>query len=177
MKNIQKTALAMLMVVLLVTASIPLAWAYDSSAPYTVTINYIVPVDTTFTVTLAAAQIDINFEPVKVGNVGASNAQNVEPTNQSAASSIATAEIINAGNVAQTFSMNLTAAQFSYVVVIASNNSDYSNPVTLSDSAQSPTEWANVAASGTVALYLQADFTDAPLGTTSKTLQINTIAS
>jgi hypothetical protein len=165
--NIVKLASLALVLMLM----IPAGMAYDSGTPYTVTVNYIVPSDTSFTVTLAGAETTIDFNPAT------KDSANVEPDSQVAASSIPIATITNTGNLNQNFSVQLTTAQVAWAVVSVSNYNNYATPITLSAVAQSPTGWTAIAADASTYSYMKATFTDAPSGTTSKTLQVNSAAS
>lgn len=165
--NLTKLVSAALMLMLMIPASM----AYDAGTPYTVTLNYIVPSDTSFTVTLAGAETTIDFNPAT------KDSANVEPDSQVAASSIPIATITNTGNLNQDFSVNLTAAQPAWVVVSVSNYNNYATPITLSAVAQSPTGWTGIAADALAYAYMKGTFTDAPSGTTAKTLQVSSAAS
>ncbi len=168
MKNkIMKIGLTTLAVLML---SIP-GIAYDANTPYTVTLNYIVPSDTSFTVSLAGAETTVDFNPAT------KDSTMVEPDSQNAAGLVPMAKITNTGNLNQNFSVNLTTAQVAWAVVKVSNFSDYATPITLSDTAQNPTGWTVIATSNEVRGYMHANFTNAPQGTTAKTLQINSQAS
>lgn len=163
--------LRMLSLALIMMLMIPSSMAYDAGTPYTVTLNYIVPSDTSFTVTLALSETTIDFNPAT------KDSQNVQPDSQNAPASTPIATITNTGNLNQNFSVNLTATQASWVTVNVSNFNDYATHVLLSSIAQSPTGWTNVAASSNVFAYMTANFTNAVQGTTPRTLQINSVAS
>ncbi len=167
----QNNIVKLVSVALMMMLMIPASMAYDSGTPYTVTVNYIVPSDTSFTVTLAGAETTIDFNPAT------KDSANVEPDSQVAASSIPIATITNTGNLNQNFSVNLTAAQPAWVVVSVSNYNDYATPITLSAVAQTPTGWTTIAADAACYAYMKGTFTDAIAGTTSKTLQVNSAAS
>ncbi len=167
MKHISKILVGMLIIALLTGTGA----AYDASTPYTVAMNFIVPTDSSFTVTLAGSETTVDFNPAN------KNSQLVEPDSQVAGSSTPIATINNAGNVAQTFSTNLTAAQYSWATVQVSNFSNYATPITLSATAQTPTGWSSIVAGANVVAYMRANFTNAPGGTNSKTLQINSAVS
>src|SRR3990170_774493 len=94
----------MLLTVMLIAFSTA-ASAYDASTPYTVTINYIVPSDTSFTVTLAGAEVSIDFNPAT------KDSTLVQPDSQNSSSNTPIATITNTGNVLQDFTTNLTSAQ------------------------------------------------------------------
>ena len=170
MNTIQKYK-PLLATILLVLMSISTAVGYDAETPFQVQVNYIVPSDTSFTVTLAGAETTIDFNPAT------KDSANVEPDSQVAASSIPIATITNTGNLNQNFSVNLTAEQPAWVVVSVSNYNDYATPITLSAVAQTPTGWTAIAADATCYAYMKGTFTDAVAGTTSKTLQVNSAAS
>ena len=165
--NIMKLATIAAMLMLMIPASM----AYDQNTPYSVTVNYIVPSDTSFTVTLAGAETTIDFNPAT------KDSANVEPDSQVAASSIPIATITNTGNLNQNFSVNLTTAQVAWAVVTISNYNNYATPITLSAVAQSPTGWTTIAASSACYAYMKGTFTNAPSGTTPKTLQVNSAIS
>jgi len=146
------------------------ASAYDASTPATYTINYIVPSDTSFTVTLVGGETSMDFNPAT------KDTADVEPDGQIAGSSTAWATITNTGNLNQNFGVNTTATQPSWVAVIISNASTYTNPITLSNTVQIPTGWTNIVSLGTVKIYAKATFTAAVAGTTTRTLRINSSA-
>lgn len=170
MKTTQKYK-PILITILLMLLAVSTAVGYDASTPYQVQLNFIVPTDTTFTVTLAGSETTIDFNPAN------KNSQDVEPDSQNAGASTPIATINNAGNVAQTFSTNLTAAPYSWASVELSNFSNYATPVTLSATVQTPTGWSSIVAGADVVAYMRADFTNAPGGTNSKTFRLNSTAS
>lgn len=168
-KTIKQAAILLISILLMSTPV--LATSGSANTPVQYTVNYILGIDTAFTVTPAGAETSMDFNPAN------KNSQNVEPDSQVASTSTPWAVITNDGNVAQTFSVNLTAAQASQVSVNISNTNVYTQMILLSDTAQTPTGWASVAAAGTASLYATANFTNLPGGTTSKTLQINSAQS
>ena len=146
------------------------ASAYDAATPATYTINYIIPSDTSFTVTLVGGETSMDFNPAT------KDTANVEPDGQNAGTSTPWAVITNTGNLNQSFGVNTTAAQPSWVVVTLSNANTYANPITLSNVVQIPTGWTNIVALGTASIYAKATFTAAVSGTTARTLRINSSA-
>ncbi len=172
MKEKSERILAVLSMLLVsgIVLSAP-AMAYDSGTPYTVTMQFVVASDTSFTVALAGSETTIHFNPATRNSTG------VEPGSQVAASSTAMAVITNTGNVNQNYSINLTAAKPSWVVLKASSANSYAGASTFETTALSLAGWDNIATSGTAPVYLWADFTNAVGGTTSKTFQINTVQS
>lgn len=162
------TKALILLVLLALVASIPTATAYDADAPYTVTMNFIIPADTTFTVSLAGSETTIDFNPAT------KDSTDVEPDSQVASASTPIAEITNAGNVPLNFSINLTAAKPSWVVVSADDTNSSAAATSFDTTAFADAGWQDVAASATVNVYMWADFTAAVGGTASRTFQINT---
>ncbi len=169
--NINETIRMVSVAIALMLFTVMPSIAYNADTPYTVTLNYIVPSDTSFTVSLAGAETTVDFNPAT------KNSTMVEPDSQNAAGLVPMAKITNTGNLNQNFSVNLTTAQVAWAVVKVSNFSDYATPITLSDTAQNPTGWTVIATSNEVWGYMYANFTNAPQGTTAKTLQINSQAS
>lgn len=147
------------------------AMAYDSGTPYTVTMQFVVASDTSFTVALAGSETTIHFNPATKSST------QVEPGSQNAAGTTAMAVITNTGNVNQNYSINLTTAKPSWVVLKASSANSYGGASTFDTAALRLSGWNNTAPAGTASVYLWADFTDATAGTTTKTFQINTALS
>jgi len=170
MKQLSKILPMLIAAMLVSVAFAGSAFGYDASTPYTTTINYIVTNDTTFTVTLAGAETTIDFN-------GATNGADIEPDSQNAGTSTPIAVIANAGNVNMDFKLKLTAAQFAYANVTVSAANTYSNPIYLNDSLQTPTGWTAVAPAADVDAYMKVTFTAAPGGTTSRTLEIDSVVS
>lgn len=139
----------------------------DASNSVTYTVQYIIPSDTSFMVTLCGAETQMNFNPTN------KNSKLVEPSCQSKMSNQPWANIANVGNVNENFSANLTGSNPSWVELSIGNSSSMSDNVIVTDSELSPQGWDNVAPGNTVQLYAQANFTDATSGTTSKQMSIN----
>lgn len=166
MKN--KTVLMFVLMSVLSLTSFALA--YDASTPYTVTMNFIVGEDTTFTVALAGAETTIDFNPAD------QNSKNVEPDSQVRATGTPIATITNAGNTNLDFSNNVTTAMPSFAAVShESTNTSITWANTLSTTASSLA--TSVAPAGTAEVYMYANFTSATAGTTPRTYQINSVAS
>lgn len=144
-------------------------YAYDSASPYTVTVNYIVGQDTSFTVALAGAETTIDFNPADL------NSKEVEPDSQNAGGSTPMLTITNTGNVNLDFSRGLNTTNPAWVVLSmnTANTVDWTQIVNdtfvVADSS--------VAAAGTSEWYLWANFTSAAAGTTQRLLQVNSTAS
>ena len=143
--------------------------ALDADTPYTVTVNYIVGEDTSFTVTLAGAETTIDFNPATL------DSKEVEPDSQVAGTSTPMLTITNAGNVALNFTNLVTVAQPSWVDVSYNNANSVDWTQEVTDSAALVE--ASVAIAGTVDVYFWGNFTSAVAGTTARTYQINTTAA
>jgi len=152
-------------------ASIPGAMAYDADTPYTVTMNFIVPSDTTFSVDLALSETTIDFNPAT------KNSTEVEPDSQDDAGTVPIAVVTNDGNVNLNFTINLTATKPSWVDVKYSDANTYAGATSFDDSPLGDANWNDIIPTGTIDIYLWADFTNAAGGTTQRTFQINTVES
>ncbi len=147
------------------------AYAFDANTPYTVMMNWIIPSDTTFTVALAGAETSIDFDD----NVVDKDSDNVEPDSQNASTSVPIAVITNAGNQNLNFTANLTATKPSFAILIVGNTNVLSAGTIFDTTAVTIED--NVVAAGTADLYIWTNLTDADAGTTSRTFQINSVAS
>lgn len=158
-----------LSIVLLVLVAIftPGAMAADADNPYTVTMNFIIPSDTAFSVALAGAESTIDFNPAT------KNSKDVEPDSQDATNSTPIAVITNDGNVNLNFSVNLTASKPSWGEVFADDTNLSASATTFDTTALTDSGWNNTAPAGTTNVYLWANFTSAIGGTTARTFQIN----
>lgn len=163
------TNLMMLSVIMsvLIATTIPVL-GYDANTPAIYTVNYVIPSDTTFTVTLCGSQTSMNFNPTN------GSSKLVEPVCQSRATNTPWANITNSGNTNLNFSTNLTAANPSWVVLNIGSNSSMADQIVVSNSALSPAGWINVVPGNIVRLYGVANFTNGPKGTTPVTLNIRT---
>lgn len=166
-----KLTKAVLMVLMIFVVSAPGATAYDADTPYTVTMNFIVPSDTTFSVELAGAESTIDFNPAT------KDTKEVEPDSQDDGGSTPIAVITNDGNLDMNFSINLTAAKPSWVDVYASEGNTFASAEAF-DTVELPlAAWNDTAPAGTADIYLWANFTAAEGGTTERTFQINGVDS
>ena len=160
-----------IMMLLIITsvsiANIMPALGYDANNPASYTVQYIIPSDTSFTVTLVDAETQMNFNPTN------GSSKLVQPNNQSIVSNKPWANITNTGNLNLNFSTNLTASNPSWVVLYIGSSTSMADKIPATNSENSPAGWNNVGLGNTVQLYAQADFTNAPSGTTSRTIKIN----
>ena len=144
-------------------------YAYNSDTPYTVTINYIVGEDTSFTVSLASPETTIDFNPTTLSS------KEVEPDSQNASTSTPMATITNTGNVNLDFTRGLNTTNPAWVVLSmnVANTVDWTQTIT--DSFTSGD--TSIASASTSEWYFWANFTAADSGTTARLLQINSSAS
>lgn len=151
--------------IVMIAMLFPTASAYDASNPYTVTLQWDVPTDTTFGVNLAGAEITIDFTcPDATEDL-------IEPDSQSASGSTPIATVDNDGNVAMDFSCNLTATKPSWAVLIVNDANTHIGGNTFDTAA---VEFAdNIAISGSTDMYIWTNITSAALGNTQRTIQIN----
>jgi len=131
--------LTVMFVLLVLISAIPTATAYDASNPYTVTMNFIIPSDSAFSVSLAGAETAIDFNPAS------KDSKDVEPDSQVASSSTPIAVVTNDGNVNQNFSINLTAAKPSWVELRADDTNVASAASTFDTTALDDAGWQNIA--------------------------------
>lgn len=157
-----------LVMLLLLAVTIPTASAYDASTPYTVTMNFIIPSDTAFSVSLAGAESTIDFNPAN------KDSKDVEPDSQVASASTPIAVITNDGNVAQNFSINLTLSKPSWVVVRADDTNVAATATAFDTTPLEDSGWQDVSPAASVDIYMWANFTTAVGGTTARTFQVNT---
>lgn len=143
--------------------------ALDADTPYTVTMNFIVGADTSFTVELAGAESTIDFNPTTASS------KEVEPDSQDDGGSTPIATITNTGNVNLNITHELNESKPSWVVISYSNENSVDWTQTLSDTSVIVND--TVPASETTQVYLWANFTSADEGTTVRTYQINSSTS
>jgi hypothetical protein len=139
------------------------AFGYDASSPYSVTLNWIVPSDTTFTIALAGAETTIDFNPVNKSSL------EVMPDSQDAGTPIITAT--NQGNVNANYSALVTADKPTWVTLKGKKTNDYGTADTIGNATAVVID-TDVVPSGNATLWLWSDFNNAPSGTKATTFQI-----
>lgn len=154
-----------LMGIFLVTV-MSLALAYDQSTPYSATMKWIVPSDTTFTVSLCGAETTIDFDT----NLTSSTQVQVEPDCQNAPAGIPIMNITNSGNINMNFTCNLTAPSPSWAYLYVNNNSNFLTAKIVNVTAVTIAN--GVATSGTSLVYVWTNVTNAVQGTTTKTFEV-----
>jgi len=163
-----KNKILALLMGFLCIASVSGVYAYDADNPYTVTMNFIVGDDTSFTVELAGAESTIDFNPTTA------NSKEVEPDSQDDGGSTPILTITNTGNVNLDFTheLNVTTA-FVNVSYDTDNTVDWTK---ILNSTTSTVDTA-IASAATVDVYMWANFTSADSGTTPVLYQVNSTQS
>lgn len=143
------------------------ASAYDANTPWTGTVQWVVPSDTTFSINFAGAETQVDFDD----NLASQTQSGVQPDSQNNATSTPIITIDNDGNQALQFTCNLTAAKPSWAVIKVNNETSYTGASTFDTSAV--TVNASVSIGQSTDMYLWTDVTSATQGSTTRTLQIN----
>jgi len=143
--------------------------AYDASSAYTINMRWIVPSDTTFSVSVSGGAATIDFSPASKTET------EVEATGQIAASSVPILNITNDGNINMNFSNNLNEAKEAWSVVKSSNANVYAAASSFDTTAVTLED--DVSAGSSVTVYLWTDVTNAAAGTTTKEYNISGVAS
>jgi hypothetical protein len=164
-----KTKNLMLLMGLLLITGFGSVYAYDANTPYTVTINYIVGQDTSFTVSLAGVETTIDFNPATL------NSKNVEPDSQVAGSSTPMVTVTNTGNVNLDFKRGLTSDNPAWVI-LSMNNANSVDWTKLVNTT-SITSSSGIEPASSAYYYFWANFTSAEAGSTPVTFQVNSTAS
>jgi len=137
---------------------------YDADNPWTGTVLWSIPSDTSFTVTFAGTQTQINF-------TASDKTQNlIEPDGQSASTNTPIITIENTGNTNLNFSCNLTSAKPSWATIKVSNQSDHTTATEFDTSLVLINE--SVPAGSSTPMYLWSNITNADAGDTTRTLMI-----
>ena len=165
-----------LLVGLLVTAMLisgaGLATAYDASNPYSNFVEWTIPSDTAFSVSVAAGQEKAVFAPASKTET------DVEPTGQSDGIPIFT--VTHMGNINLDFKCNLTTTNQSWAIIKVN---DAYVPYD-ADAFNTTLQTFNISVTpgNSTAMYLWTNVTDAPPGdggdgTHNRTLRIYSVAS
>lgn len=141
--------------------------AYDADTPYTVTMNFIVGEDTTFTVELAGAETTIDFNPAT------KDSKEVEPDSQADGTPIV--NITNAGNTNLDFTHKVNDT-LPTGISVCYDGSYAANWAQILGTGYTSID-TSVAAGSSTGLYMWANFTDVAAGTQNREYQINSTAS
>ena len=147
------------------------ASAYDASNPFTCDIRWVVPSDTTFSVSWPGGESSVDFDD----NLTAVTQSGVQPDSQNNATNTPIINITNDGNQALNFTCNLTTAKPAWAVIKVNNETSYTGATAFDTTAVIVN--ASVAVGETTDMYLWTDVTSATPGTTERTLQINSVAA
>jgi len=167
MKN-KINGLALSLLMLISVFAIPMVLGYDASNPYTVTIKWIVPQDTTFTVALAGAETEIIFN--------ATNKSSLEVNARSQTDSVPIITISNQGNIPANYTAQVTAFLPSWVTLKGKKTYDYGTADTITNTTGTLID-TNVASGNNATYWLWSDFSNGVYGTNQSTFQISAIAS
>lgn len=140
--------------------------AYDASTPYTVTMQWIVPTETTFSVNLCGSETTIDFDD----NVVNGSSKQVQPDCQNTTSSTPMLTITNDGNLAQNFSCNLTTAIQGWAELFVGNSTSIGTASSINVTKVDIVK--NVAASANSTIYFWTNLTNADSGTTQRVFEI-----
>ena len=159
-----KISAVVISVIVVISGIASTAIAYDADNPWTGTVKWSIPADTSFTVTFAGSQTQINF-------TASSKTQDlIEPDGQDAAAETPIITIENTGNTNLNFSCNLTSAKPSWAVIKVNSQND---PTTATEFDTTPIlVYSDISPGITAPIYLWTDITNAPAGTTTRTLMI-----
>jgi len=164
MEKIGKISALVVVAMIVISMIASTAIAYDADNPWTGTVVWSIPSDTSFIVTFAGSQTQINF------TASSATQSLIEPDGQDAANNTPIISIENTGNTNLTLKINLTSTKPSWATikggVLPSHNSavefnDGSSPLTL-----------NVDVGLTAPLYLWTNITNATAGDTTRELMI-----
>lgn len=141
--------------------------SYDADNPYTVTLKWIVPSDTSFAVALCGAETTIDFED----NIPSSTLNGAEPDCQNASLNHPMLTVTNNGNLPLNFTNNLTAAKPSWATLKVSNSTTYAESVSFDTTPVNIGK--NIAAGNNLTIYLWTDLNNATAGTTQRTYEVD----
>ena len=155
---------AIVIAAMVVISGIASTAAYDADNPWTGTVVWSIPSDTSFTVTFAGSQTQIKF-------TASSKTQSlIEPDGQDASNNIPIITITNTGNVGLKFKYNLTSAKPSWATIKVGNQPDHTAAVEFDTT---PLEVVGLSPGASGSQYLWSNITDAIGGDTTRTLMIS----
>jgi len=170
MEKIEKISAIVISAMVVISGIASTAIAYDADNPWTGTVLWSIPSDTSFTVTFAGSQTQINF-------TASSTTENlIEPDGQDAANTTPIITIENTGNTELDFYCNLTSAKPSWATIKVRALS----PGVVPDQADAiefnttPVAFLGFVNSGQQrAVYFWSNITNASGGDTTRTLMIS----
>ena len=139
--------------------------ASDADTPWSGTVKWTIPSDTSFTVTLAGGADTIDF------NASGTTDVRVEPAGQDNSTSTAIIVITNTGNQALNFNMSVPEGCPSWAVLRIGNTTTFGDSTVVNKTGH--IVGTAIAAAGTQDVYMWTNVTSAPIGMVSKTAYIN----
>lgn len=164
----KRTFIAAVLGLLLLPA---MASAYDEGTPAQYTLRWIVPSDTTFSITLCGAESQVDFDD----NLDGATQEAVQPDCQDNSTGAEMMNITNDGNVNMNFTANLTASKPSWATLYVNNDTSFATATTFDMTAVLIED--DVDPGDGVETYFWTSVSGATQGTTSKTLQINGVSA
>ena len=149
----------------IVMSGLGLTAAYDSNNPWTGTVLWSIPSDTSFTVTFAGSQTQINF------TASSATETFLEPDGQDATNNTPILTIENTGNTALDFYINLTSSPPTWAELRGDATPNASNALLIGTSGFA----IEVNPGNSTPLYLWTNITNATAGDTTRTLMISSI--
>lgn len=141
------------------------AAAHDADTPWSGTVKWTIPSDTSFTVSLAAGATTIDFNTTSTTQV------RIEPAGQDNSSAIPIINITNTGNQALDFNMSVPEGCPSWAVLRIGNSTAFGSSTVVNKTGH--IVGTAVAAGTNQSVYMWTNVTSATSGVTSKTAYIN----
>ena len=165
MEKIGKISAIVISAMVVISGIASTAIAYDADNPWTGTVVWSIPSDTSFTVTFAGSQTQINF------TASSSTQSLIEPDGQDATNNTPIITIENIGNTKLTFTCELTSSKPSWATIKVSNQSDHTTATEFDTTAQAFA--VNITPGQSTPMYLWSNITNADAGDTTRTLLID----
>ena len=164
MEKIGKISAVVISVIVVVSGLASTTVAYDSNNPWTGTVKWSIPADTSFTVTFAGSQTQINF------TASGKTDTLIEPDGQNAAAETPIITIENTGNTDLDFRCKLTSSKPSWATIKVSSQNDHTT-ATEFDTTYTLI-YASALPGSSTPMYLWSNVTNAPAGDTTRELEI-----
>ena len=165
MEKIGKITAIVISAIVVVSGIVSTAIAYDANNPWTGTVLWSIPSDTSFTVTFAGSQTQVNF------TASSATQSLIEPDGQDAANNTPIITIENTGNTNLLFFCNLTASKPSWATIKVSNQSDHTT-ATEFNTTEVAIVSDYISPGQSTPMYLWSNITNATPGDTTRTLRI-----
>jgi len=156
---------AIALIVAIVMSGLGTTMAYDADNPWTGTVLWSIPADTSFTVTFAGSQTQVNF------TASSATETFLEPDGQDATNNTPILTIENTGNTALDFYINLTSSPPTWAELRGDATPNASNALLIGTSGFA----IEVNPGNSTPLYLWTNITNATAGDTTRTLMISSI--